>query len=215
MRFLFKIGKASKVSLILSFSISILFAGQILFIHYNPNKAAQTFGEFGFFENFSVLVSLLTMKNLFLKGMKYPRGEHVCLFLLLFLYIGEEVSWGYHFLSPYFDYSPFISYLNAQNEPTVHNLTLHGWDLENFFYFSFLALLIFLYLKGSSLISKKHFSILISLIIAVYIGTNYQGQNGYLSLAANYFDELVECFIALVIGDAVKNAPKASYCHQT
>jgi len=80
------------------------------------------FSEYGLFENLSVICAFISIL-LLAKNFFHLKPLLVSLYIIaLFIYIGEELSWGYHFFPSL--YNEISLAFNGQKEPNIHNILI-------------------------------------------------------------------------------------------
>lgn len=109
----------------LVYGITIFLWVYTYFAHVNSmGDGARVYREYGLIENVTALM-LLGAVILFLVSLKktetlWEKGWMVILAVGSIYFLGEEISWGYHFF--HYDIDANLAVLNDQREPNLHNL---------------------------------------------------------------------------------------------
>ena len=129
------------------------------------NRNNILFQEDGFFENFTVVLTLISSLIFFYLGIYYKAlDKKIFLFLfavLLFFYSMEEISWGQRIFD--WETPEALSEVNYQNEINVHNLFINPYFQAIYFiFFLFVSSLFAFRDKYVELLSKNKITKIIS-----------------------------------------------------
>jgi len=143
----------------LIFLIFSLFEGYICkyssyrFDPRDPSNICQNYfsnywKENGFIENLQVIFVLIAIILIFNIARKSSKKKFIKLFLTfktlaLVYYLGEEISWGQHFIK--FDTPEIFTKLNHQNEVNLHNISNLFDQLPRTLVFAWCSLTIFVF----------------------------------------------------------------------
>ncbi len=140
------------VVLVLIIGLFFIFTGSI----HDPNNIL--FKEDGFFENFTVVLTLASSLILFYLGIYYKTvDKKIFLFLfaiLLFLYSMEEISWGQRIFG--WETPEALSKVNYQNEINVHNVFINPYLRHIYFIFFLFVSSLFLFRDKYIDLFSKH-----------------------------------------------------------
>jgi len=129
------------------------------------NRNNFLFQEDGFFENFTVVLTLISSLIFFYLGVYYKViDKKIFLFLfaiLLFFYSMEEISWGQRIFD--WETPEALSEVNYQNEINVHNIFINPYFQATYFMFFLFVSSLFLFRdKYTEFFSKNKITKIIS-----------------------------------------------------